>query len=214
MDIANIERIDTALKAESLNDMYGHMSLGEVEAIVDEAITWAVQYTAKGVGALFHLEQTQKFREDPRYKDSTFEDYLKYRFYMSYSKFRDLRISFNNYPREMLTYGPQVVAEVRKKCGALNAPKVFQEIQEGCNGLEEIKATIEKYSTPAPPLDRPATIKSYESDVEKFRRLFIESQETVVEQAEQIDKLKKTVVEYKNRCKECPYGTADDGRIR
>ena len=190
-----------------------NLSLDEIESKALSCQNSYLENREQFIFILNYLKTTNRFRENPRYKDSSFADYLSSKFHTTIGTFDSEKRSFLSFPKEVKRWDIGVVRETLNKVSPLKIPSVFAELdqkQAKSNKpltLPQIKGTIKKYS-------RPYTVKQInaaeesKSTKETIKRLMLQherDQATIAEQAKtilslqgQLERAKKAVAEKNN----------------
>lgn len=115
---------------KKLQEMYNPVSVGDLEKKAEKFMVDSVLSRKHFIEILFYLERTNRFKENRQFKNTTFKDYIKDRFYLRYGTYHKERIAFFTHPKEVEQYGVGVVNKVREKCGVLKVKKVFDEVKK------------------------------------------------------------------------------------
>jgi len=78
--------------------------------------------------ALRHLQITDRWKENPTYRKSSFKKFLLNRYNMKYKTFRKELRAFGKYEKEIFKYGLGTVLKIIKK--GRKAPHIFDTIQK------------------------------------------------------------------------------------
>ncbi len=170
--------------------------------IEKEALTAMIESNATRktfIELLFYLESTNRFREDPMHKNSSFRVYLRDKFCLTYHTYRTERTAFIQFPVEAKKYGPGSIARIQRNCGGQGKiPKVLKAIEKKQATLktpmraEQIEKVVKQYEKP----HKRKPVAECQNCLTLKKKLD-DAQATITEQAGQIEKLKKTVFEYK-----------------
>ncbi len=181
---------------EELKQKYDGKKIGEIEKEISE--NRGLSFTAQReiTYALCYLRMSGRFKENPQYKNSSFETYLKGQFNMRLTTYMENEHAILFYPEVAEKYGVGLVAKVRRQCGVRKEKQIFKEIEESQGKAHinqaKIEAIIKKHSKPkepkAPAIDWQA---KYEAEAEAHR----ETKRQLKEAREQIERLKATVME-------------------
>lgn len=183
-----------------LKQQYDCKTVQEVENDVNEFASISTDYYRRQIGALFYLERTGKFRESAGFKGADFDTYLREKWNMSPSKYRDAKTAYIQFPEESEEYGAGFMANVARKCGQANVATVL-------NALDSEKKKSKK---PLTPEKRDAILKRFipthqiKKEYVDWRAMYLQAQQTIKEmQGEleekevQIEKLKRTLESYR-----------------
>ena len=100
------------------------------------------------------MQTTRRWRESPKYKDSSFEEYLNGKFHLPIGTFKSEKKAFLAYPGEVERWDIGVVRETINKVNHLKRPAVFKELEKKQLSkktpitLSEIKKTIKSNTSP------------------------------------------------------------------
>lgn len=148
---------------------------------------------------LFYLERTQRFKENPLYKKSTFQQYLPFAYGIRFTTYHEARLALSNFPEFSKKYTPQLVKAIKEKCGADKVPAIIKEIEAKDTSLkkplprEGIQAIIDKNRKPVKPQTPKPDVKILQDKVVTFQESAKKLEKVVLTKDEQITKLKATV---------------------
>jgi len=188
------------------SDSLNGLTITQIETEVDNGLRAANKHLLGSIKRLYYLETTGRYKENERYKDSTFSEYLKFRYLMSTSLYHSRKVAVLGHPNEVEKHGEAVVSIVRRRCGVVPAKKVFQEIEEmppekrTPAAIEKVLSRYEKPSIPS----RPSTIAGTRNENTRLRTELQEARQTIrslelllEERDKQIEKLVASVNKYK-----------------
>jgi hypothetical protein len=112
-----------------LKKKYDEKNVAEVEKDVDHFKKHSRSAEKSMIETLHYLETTERFKENPTYKNSTFSEYIMDRFCIRHTTYMNLRMAFHNYREESLKYGPGFIASIKEKCGTTKIKTVLDEIK-------------------------------------------------------------------------------------
>lgn len=174
-----------------------------ISAIRDEQAK-SFEHMKSMVGKLYFLELSKRYKEDPQYKKSSFEDFIGNAFPpMTYNKYYEMRQVYVNFEEEARSLSPEVVARAYRKCGALNMKKALTEMKnrEEKTGKQIPLCAkydiIEKYERPKPEVPantEPAKPQLYKT-IDDLRIRETAQIKLLETKDQQIERLKKTVLE-------------------
>jgi hypothetical protein len=157
------------------------------------------------IGILFYLQHTKRYRENKAYKERPFTEYVKNVFGISFQTYEYHRFAYFQHPKETRTFGPEVIRKIAAKCGREMVGKVISEVEEGKNSIkkadpETIQKAIDKYAKPKLKArkDRPS-YRDLERELVAEKKKNTELTMALKERDEQIERLKKTINEYRSR---------------
>ena len=139
-------------KKENLNKMYDGKKIEEIETEITGKHDLLIETQKDMIFALSSLKMTNRYKENPLYRESSFKEYLLGMFNMRENNFYEMERAFIQFPKEARLYGVGLVAKVRRKCGAKKERAVFAEIAIMQGTLktpikrEKIESIIEKHA--------------------------------------------------------------------
>jgi hypothetical protein len=183
---------------EKLREQYDNEPLLAIEQGCDEAKELSLENDRKRIQLLYYLERTNRFRENPQYKNATFDVYLRYRHGIRAHTYHERRIAFIAHEKEALTYGPGLVAKVRRECGPLKVSDVFSKIKP-TNGHDKIEKIIQAHAKPKP--DRVVVEKASKTEIE-LKKLVADQKNEIAALQDQLGKAKAAASYWKGLYKE------------
>ena len=93
---------------------------------------------------LAYLDRTKRYKEDPQYRDASFDTFLRTRYGMTYTTYSETRVVLFDYPDEAEKHGPGFVRKVIKKAGRAKAKKVFEDIDKAAGSRKRPLKTADK----------------------------------------------------------------------
>ena len=183
---------------QQLKKMYDGKKIGEIEAEARKNHGLSTEAQGRMIEALSYLRMSGRHKENPKHKNSSFWSYLMDQFNMREKTFREMERAFTYFPEETKLYSVGMVAKVRRNCGAKKEKAVFAEIAKAQGKLktpikrEKIKAIIQANSPVEKKKDPVIDWRGrYVAEVEAHS----ETKNQLSAAREQIEKLKKTVLE-------------------
>lgn len=210
------------MKIEELKAKYDSQPIVDVEREVEESKALHQTAHEEMILALFYLERTARFKENPRYAKSSFAQYVKDRFGISWNAYLRARIVYVTLPGEARDFGPGLVGSVVARCGSGLASKVFSDIRAAQSKRKtelpraEIEKIVSKHAerhnkmvqarrkalAPAKQAKRtearPLTYTELESRYAALRKENDELRATLAQKEDQIEKLLATVESFRN----------------
>jgi len=184
-----------------IKQRYTGLTIGQIEKDLQGKFYALYVNHREFILGLMYLRDTTRFKENPMYKNSTFELYVNDRFGLAKEKYHNMLIAYINFPDESMKWGAELIGHIKKKCGIDKIATVVDKItakdatlKGGIKreGIERIILDESKDSAPKKELAPPADYKvSYEEALRTIRQL----QKEKYALSEQIKKLKKTVRE-------------------
>jgi hypothetical protein len=193
---------------DELVKKYKGKGIDEIEKEIQKSHKSSKNAQADMTYMLAYLKYSKRWKENPVYKNSSFDDYLMGTCNMRRGTFEDNLHAYMHFPEEAKQYGVGTVAKIRRECGAVKEKEVLKEIAASQKGLkkqidrDKINAVIKKYT---PPKVEKAPVMSWKERALNAEALLVirddtirEKNEIIRNQAEQIEKLKKTVLELRS----------------
>ena len=183
---------------EALKQRYDGKKIGEIEGEIKTNHNLSIEGQREMTFALTYLRITGRYKENPLYRESSFAAYLIGQYNMREATFMERERAFLHFYDETKRYGVGLVAKVHRLCGAKKEAVVFKAIKKAEDALqtpikqEKIESIIIAHAPP--PKEKPIRV-DWE---EKYNREYAAHQETkhqLLEAKDQIEKLKKTVLE-------------------
>ena len=182
---------------------YDNLTIQQIESKASEALSFIINKLGEFVQLMLYLEKTSRYKQNPAYANSPFQHYIEGEHGMAWSKYHLIRKAYKQYPDEILTHGIDMVVKVLRNCEYNNQKKVFKLIGNKTNYIDkrEIITTYARQSQK----NGVVPVKSYEIANERLRTEVLGERTENNELRDQVIKLKKTVIEYKDKCDRCPY---------
>lgn len=139
---------------DGLKEKLDKKSIKDIEGSIDENKQLVWEHSKEEIIYLFYLKRTSRFKENPMYKNSTFDTYINDRFCIREKTFNERLMAFVSFPEEAAKYGPKVISSIKKKCGINKLKTVLEEIKKEDSKTKDIinrdKITkiISKYELP------------------------------------------------------------------
>jgi len=189
---------------EEIAQKYDGKSITTIESMIKTSSDKHSYHRKEFILALFYLERTNKYKENKTYKDETFKRYISDMFNLSYSGYNKERFAFITVPEATGKYGVGVIDRIASSCGSHKVTEVVKQIDTKKSVKRaDINKIIEKNAKPKPapkPRFKPIIIAAPEpqplpiedvSPIPKVKTLPEKQKD------DQIEKLKKTVVDQK-----------------
>jgi len=142
-------------KKEEKNQKYDGINITELETKIDKLNTLSREHQKEMYERLEYLRFTNRYKENPRYKTSSFWLYLGDRFTIREGTYRDNVRVFTKFPEYVIQYGVGMIAKIDRICGGMRVEKVISEIQQEATNRktplsrEKMETIIQKHlSTP------------------------------------------------------------------
>jgi hypothetical protein len=198
---------------QEMNEYYVDMSLQDIQKQCHDEKDRMDDATEKLTEGLLYLRRSKRFKKDRRYVNSSFGEYLLHEYQIDEKKQFDVWCTaYQHYPEEAKEVGPSLVLNIKKKCGHIKVAPVVEEIkikqQEIGKRLPltsrgnhpSIEKIIEPHKKSIPEKPKSTLRKDFKDSQEKLvitEKSLHETQDELDEKTEQVNKLKKTVIEMK-----------------
>jgi len=188
---------------EELKKKYDTRSITQIETEAAREKILELRHQKNFIRALYYLDYTKRFRENPRFKNASFNEYVKTMFDLSPGRYGDLKLAFIGAPVEAVKYGPSIPIAAHHRCGAVGKEKVFNDlasvpIEKVTPALvEKVIAKHEKPELKAKreePVVAKPTVESLMRQLSQKDEIIAEQERTIIEQHEQIKKLKAALI--------------------
>lgn len=188
------------MNIKQLKEKYDAKQIDEIEALAKNANELQEMQHKEFIGALFYLENTKRFKENPTYKAATFAEYTIGFYGLSVQTYNHYRFAYFRYPAESEKYGPGTIMNIVKKCGGEMVPTVIKAIEKE-KKLDQAKKgeVIEKFAKTH--LKKRKARPSYaeiERENIKLKKENQELQKRLKEVVEQNERLKAAVNRYES----------------
>ena len=189
---------------EKLKEKYDGKSINEIEKEVKLNKTLSLKAKKVVTFALLYLRNSGRYKENPMYRKSSFENYLLGFHNIRINTFMEDARAFSKFEKESLKYGVGLVSKIHRKCGAKKEKMVLAEIKEAEKSLKtpikrsKIEIIIQKHTAPKAPLVKQDYKKLYADEVrchEITKQKYADVAQELKKAKEQIEKLKATVLE-------------------
>jgi len=186
---------------DELNKLYEKKTIKEIEGSIKENNQLSLEARRDAIFALAYLEYSGRHKENPMYRKSNFESYLRGVYNIRMNTYRDAKRSFMKYEAETVKYGVGLVSKIYRTCGAMQEQKVLDDIQATEKGLkspikcDKIESIIQKYAKPLPPA-KPGYKMLYINEMKQHqitKDLYKEALLELKEAMARIEKLKSTI---------------------
>lgn len=180
---------------EKIEKKYKDSSLADIETKCDKFASVSTANRRDFILALYYLDRTKRFKENPVYFTSTFERYIYDRFHLRYSDYNKERFAFISHPVASDKWGAGIIDKIKIKCGAGVIPDVIKKIEDIKNPTSDKIDKIIEQHTKQPKKEAGSGIPKKEVEAENIRRgkTIAEYLKTINEKDDQIKKLEATV---------------------
>jgi protoporphyrinogen oxidase len=100
-------------------------SINEIEQEAFKYQTNYVEARREFIQIMLYLEQTERFKENPKFKKASFSEYLRDQYGITYHQYYTERIAYGKYSDKVDEYGFGVVNRIVKTIPKEKQPKVF-----------------------------------------------------------------------------------------
>ena len=187
------------MEIEKLKEKYDGLTIGKVEKQVESSKN-IYESTMRGMFAtLYYLERTGRFKENRKYKKETFQTYLHDRFGIRPGTYYNSLRALIKYPDSVERHGIGLVKKVMRVCDERVHSAVFDELSAPSIKTRPQKdVIIENHKKPAADRQPADTVTGLRAEVDRKNKIIAEQAKTIKEMADRIEKLKQTVLSYKN----------------
>lgn len=112
------------------NEKYDGITISELESKIEKLHILSREHQKEMYECLEYLRMTGRFKENPRYKKSSFWEYLEDRFTIREGTYRENIRAFTKFPEYALEYGVGMVSKIDRVCGGMKVEKVMSEINK------------------------------------------------------------------------------------
>jgi len=179
---------------------FDHVAIEVLEKTVESALMSSIEHLTRAITILFEIERTSRFRKIEKYKNASFSEYLADRYAMPWSKYHYLRLAVSKYPEAVAIHGIGVVEKAVRKCE--NPQKVLKIIDAKGASSGAIAKIIKDNQRPVK--KKASREKVHAKTIEKLRVEAKENNKSIQGLLSQIEKLKATILKYKEHCAKCP----------
>ena len=200
---------------DELKKQYEKKTISEIEGSIKENNQLSLEARRDAIFALAYLEHSGRYKENPMYRKSNFENYLKGFYNIRINTYMESKRSFMKHEAETIKYGVGLVSKIYRQCGALKEQKVLDDIHATEKGLkapikrDKIDAIIQKYAKPTPPA-KPGYKTLYINEMKQHQITKGLYKETLLELKEamaRIEKLKETIFKLRQYDAQLPMVT-------
>jgi len=195
-------------KLDELKKRYDGLKIDEIEVKATKELKTGLKHRKEFIWALYYLERTGRYKENKRYKASTFSIYIYDTYAIREGTYTKERYAFIGNPVETEKYGVGVVSKAREKCGPIKMNQVFKDLDSKPIATitpKVIESVIDQHKKPeiikqalrsrAP---NHVTISELQEQLSKKDKIIFEQNKVIKAQAEQIDRLKTALRSAKN----------------
>lgn len=187
---------------EKVKKKYDGKKIEEIEKEIKSNKVLSLKAKKGAILALLYLRNSGRYKENPMYWKSSFENYLLGFYNIKLNTFMEDARAFSKFEKESLKYGVGLVSKVERKCGQKKQKAVLAEIQKADKDLKKpiqkakIETIIQKHAKPILPKNDYKTM--YLNEVrghEITKQRYADATQELKKAKEQIEKLKAAVLE-------------------
>lgn len=207
------DKEDVMRARAELLDRYDSLNVSDVFKIAHDEKDRREDATEKLAEVLSYLKLSNRFKNDMKYRNSSFGEFLLHEFQIDEKKQYDVWCTaYMQYPEEAKKVGPTLVDKFKKTCGSEKVPAIVKAIIEKqeetglvlplrSNGNSpSIEKIVKPFLRSVPEKPKSTLRKDFKDSQEKLtftEKVLHETQDELGEKTEQVNKLKKTVIEMK-----------------
>jgi hypothetical protein len=201
---------------------YDTLSIVELEKRVEQNHLLSREAQKEMYVMLEYLRTSNRYKENPRYKKSSFWEYLEDRWTIRQGTYRENVRAFTKFPDFAVEYGTGLVTAIEGSCGSLNTAKVIAEIMAAEATHKEpmkrmsIQAVIDKHAKPRITQEKPDWRVMYKDECarhEQTKKALKVAMATVTGLQQQVERLKRTVDTFE-RVRDVFEGYDEELRVR
>lgn len=118
------------MNKDELKKKYEGKTIAELESDIRSNMSLSREAQVEMIESLMYLKVTQRFKENPRYKNSSFKIYLEDNFGIREGTFMEQSRAIGLFRDEVLKHGIGLVAKTVSWCGKVKALEAFSEINK------------------------------------------------------------------------------------
>ena len=192
---------ETEMNETEKNQKYDGITISELEGKIEKLHILSREHQKEMYECLEYLRMTGRYKENPRYKKSSFWMYLEDRFTIREGSYRGNVRAFTKFPKYTLEYGVGMVSKIDRLCGGMKVDKVISEIQQEATShktplsRDKMESIIQKYRSVKNKKEKPDWKTMYEHEKaahETTKEALRFAMKKIKELNEQIEKLKVT----------------------
>jgi len=188
-----------------LKKKYEKKTINQIEKEIKTNNSLSIEARKNSILALMYLRDSKRYKENPLYRKSSFENYLMGFYNIKIGTFLESARAFNKHPKESVKYGVGLVSKIGRVCGAVKEKTVLKEINDADKKAkiplkrDKIESIIQKYAKLKPPA-KPGYKELYVNEMKRHQITKDRYNETIKElkaAKEQIEKLKVTILSFR-----------------
>lgn len=193
-----------AIDLKKLNNQFESKSIWQIYKMLDKLKSTAIENASKYLNCLMWLEDTKRYREDPYYENASFARFLEDKTGWSHSTYYVYRQTMVKYPKAVKEIGLGPVTRVVRNCPVevqKEAIKKLTDIKPQSGELidKDTQEVIEKYRRPCLNAARRINVREINTALMSKQKENEVLNKRLKEAFEQIEKLKDSVIKYKNK---------------
>jgi len=182
------------MKLDDLKKQYDKKTIVNIEAQAKKSKALNLKHRKKFIFLLYYLDRTSRYKQNARFKNATFEQYIFDMFGLTIGTYEKERVAFIANPDETEKYGVGVVSKARKDCGVPAMQRVFVDLdKEKKLSRDKIIATINKHARPVPERIPKPSASELQAEVYRKDKIIAHQVSVIKDQAEQIMRLKEAL---------------------
>lgn len=187
---------------DDLKNTFGKLTIKEVENHVRQSKTASIATRRDFIMLLYYLDRTSRFRENTDYKNASFGEYIYNMYGVRKTTYDKERHAFIAHPDAVKKIGVGVVIKATRECGAIESVKAIDEITKLSKPTPEaINKVITQHKKSEPKHHKKATVSELSAEIARKDVIIAKQAQKIKEQAEQIEKLKATLADERNKIK-------------
>jgi len=199
---------------QEISRRYEDMSDEEVLRLAHEENDTRKDATEKLTEILSHYKLSNRFKNNMKYRNSSFGEFLLHEFQIDEKKQYNVWCSaYMHYPEEAKKIGPTLVVDIKQRCGSTKVPQIVEKIKQKeeetgkvlplkSNGNHpSIEKIIKPFLRPVPEKPKSTLRNDYKDSQKQLaqtKTVLTDTRKELDEREEQVNKLKKTVIEMKS----------------
>jgi predicted nuclease with TOPRIM domain len=184
---------------EKIKKQFNGKKIGEIETEAGRHLKNSQHSRAEFIKVLYYLQRTRRFRENAKYKVSTFADYIQNEYNLTASVFEKEKWVYLHFEKEADIIGAGRVARIKQDCGNVRGKKVIKELltlkkqKPKQFTLQKIDEVIEKNTKYKKPANAGGDKTGLQRQLQQLREENRSLHRELAERIAQIEKLKETL---------------------
>jgi hypothetical protein len=109
---------------------FGKMNIGEIEGKIRKLSLMSKENQFEMYRYLEYLRMSERYKENPQYKKSSFWQYVQDMFNILQNTYRENVFAFFKFPEHTKQYGVGLITKIQRECGKLKVDTVIAEIKK------------------------------------------------------------------------------------